>query len=169
MYKAIHRASNVSIVTIIVTDQKTNKYRQFLTVANIGSGKTTPVANVVFISNKTTLSEYYKILAKTINRMAINDRNNSRSWHLIAKDLMHLSIIVKKELPQYNKSAKGLAIVIDGFWSCFANCLLLHAPSLIKECWDVCAPCITFPNEITCIPCMICVGVQAVECIYECY
>ncbi|ALL01456.1 hypothetical protein Pyrde_1410 [Pyrodictium delaneyi] len=130
LYRAEHDSYNVTIATKIITDPETGEYKLFMTAANIAPipEKTQPIADMVFIANETTLSQHYAILAKTLKKVAASDTKETKwLWNKIAKELDTLAKLVEKKLKAYNKSAAGLAIVLDGDLSCILYCILCGA------------------------------------------
>ena len=161
-------------MTRIITDPETGSYKLFLTSANIEPRRVNPVADIVIIANETTLSQHYVMLAKSLTKVARDDKDIRKLWHVVAKELMYLSVVVEKHLSQYNVyTAKSLAIVADGYWDCVANCIVDNLWQYVLEyCWEPCLPCIAGPTKLTCLPCVGCLagvaGGTVIGCLVSC-
>jgi hypothetical protein len=168
-YRAEHPGFNVTVVTRIITDPETGNYKYFITTANIEPRQEHPVADIVVIPNETILSQSYKLLAKTLVKISRGDNDTKTIWPKVAMELRHLSVLVQKHLQPYNKKAKTIAIITDGYWDCVASCILNFVDwDLIEACWSLCSACFILPNPVTCGGCAACIGIPATFCLVCC-
>ena len=173
-YWVHHSSYNITIVTRILTDPQTGNFTIFSTLVNVEPREKHPVADIILVSNDTTLSQYYKVLAKTLEKVGPKDNDTKAIWPKAAEDLEHLSKLVEKHLGQWDKQrAKGIALVMDfDAGCCFRGIISLimcikDSPSLIRIC-PLCA------QVITCIPacttvftvwtCILCIGTGLFAC-----
>ncbi len=122
LYHSTHRDYNTTIVTIIFTDPSNqSRFLFFKTIANIQpiSDKAMQVMDIINIMNRTTLSQHYKILSKTLQYLKEKEGSTKWVWTKLSHELNKLSNIVKHELKEYNKQkAYGIGITADDYWSC---------------------------------------------------
>ncbi len=171
----VHRKNyNLSLTTKILINTSTAKYYAFLTTVNIQplEKKAEPIMDAIVVLNATKLSTYYKLLAATLQKY-LADGESRWLWNQVSKELRHLARLVEAKLNEYDKSAKGLAVVADfDAWCCIASigsvieCLL--ANSYLLSICPLCA------QVITCIPacasifsiwwCLGCIGAGLAGC-----
>jgi hypothetical protein len=122
----VHDEYNATIVTTIFTDPTNqNKYIFFKTMANIQptQGKAMQVMDIINIMNRTTLSQHYKILSKTLKYLGEKEASTKWIWTKLGKELNKLSKIVQHKLKTYNtQKAYGTAIILD---ACDLNFFIL--------------------------------------------
>jgi len=173
LYHSTHRDYNTTIVTIIFTDPSNqSRFLFFKTIANIQpiSDKAMQVMDIINIMNRTTLSQHYKILAKTLKHLRRSEGVTRWVWTKLSHELNKLSNIVKHELKEYNKQkAYGIGITVDDYWSCVLQCIMLHFPEEWELCSDVCYLALTTFDPYLIALCLACVGVVASPCLVECY
>jgi len=131
LYKASKAEYNVSVMTIIYTDPANqSRFIFYETTANIQpvEERSIQVMDIVNILNRTTLSQHYRILAKTLNHVKHKEKITKWIWTKLSHELNNLSKIVKHKLKSYNKQeAYGIGIIIDdpiGCAICTAACIL---------------------------------------------
>jgi len=115
VYKAERGNYNFTLVTRIFTDPETGEYKFFLTGINIApkGEKSLPVGDIIVTTENLTLSEYYWTLSRVLMELRKND-DTQWIWGHVAKELKHLSQLVKKELPEYDQEkAQSLSIISD--------------------------------------------------------
>ncbi|WP_317894832.1 hypothetical protein [Pyrofollis japonicus] len=173
-YRAEHPGFNVTIVTRIITDPETGNYKYFITTANIEPRQEHPVADIVVIPNETTLSQSYKLLAKTLVKISRGDNDTKTIWPKVAMELRHLSVLVQKHLQPYNKKAKTIAIITDGYWDCLKQCAsdVCGVPNAIlgASCALACGLC--YFEVISCSYCAWCsiiLGASTIGCLIGCF
>lgn len=115
VYKAERGNYNFTLVTRILINPETGGYELFLTGANIApvDVKALPVGDIILTAENLTLSEYYWTLSRVLMELRKND-DTQWIWGHVAKELKHLSQLVKKELPEYDQEkAQSLSIISD--------------------------------------------------------
>jgi len=165
-YIVEYKDYNVTILTRIFTHPEDhNSYVMFQTIVNIEpKDYALPVGDVIVILNKTSLSEHYKILAKTLKRLSLIEKETKDIWKPLAENLERLAKMVEKYLNEYNKEAYSSALVFDGPWhwlcvlicnvACAVGCGAGTAVICAVACSAPCAGCITI---WACPKCLICV------------
>jgi len=168
----VHRKQyNLTVITKILTVDNAHLY---LTIVNIQptSNKSKPIMDAVIVVNETTLSSYYKIVAEAVKKY-LTDKESGWMWNKVSEELVKLSRLVEKELNEYDKLARGLALIADfDLWCCLASiaglvdCILAESYLL-----SICPLCI---QVITCIPacasiftiwwCLGCLGTGLLGC-----
>ena len=183
-YWVHHSSYNITIVTRILTDPQTGNFTIFSTLVNVEPREKHPVADIILVSNNTTLSQYYKVLAKTLEKVGPKDNDTKAIWPKAAEDLEHLSKLVEKHLGQWDEQrAKGIALVMDFDAGCcfkaIAELLLcITVREVLIEYCPLCIqliPCISACTTIfTVWTCLICLGYSLFSCavcaagIYDC-
>jgi len=168
LYYSVNDRYNVIVITMIFTDPANqSRYLLFRTVANIQPtpDKSLQVMDIISIMNRTTLSEHYKILSKTLRYLG--DKEPSTKWVLtkLGKELNKLSKIAEHQLKEYNtQKAYGIGIIADGFWSCLTcsiACNLVAVSGLAAACTfapELCAELVYWYSVI-----------GRLGCVYFCY
>jgi len=122
LYQSIHEEYNATILTAIFTDPANqSKFIFFKTVMNIQpiQDKAVQVVDAINIMNTTTLSEHYKVLAKTLEHLGKSEGITRRIWTKLGNELNKLSNQVKHQLKEYTaQKTYGTAIVLDGIIGC---------------------------------------------------
>lgn len=114
-YKAERGNYNFTLVTRIITNPETGKYKFFFTGINIvpTREKSLPVGDIIVTTENLTLSEYYWTLSRVLMELRRND-DTQWIWGHVAKELKHLSHFVKESLPEYDQErAQSLSIISD--------------------------------------------------------
>ena len=168
---------NVTILTRIFTDhEKPSNYVLFQTITNIESAShALPVSDIVRIANKTSLSEHYRILAKTLEKLALIEGETKYIWKDLSKELENLARLVEKYLDGYDKKAYGVAVAFDGPWhwlcvlicnvACAVGCGAGTAVICAAACAGPCAGCISIWACPACIACVaLCGGIAGAVC-----
>ncbi len=129
MYNLVYRAErsqyNFTLITKILTDSETGKYGAFVTGMNIApddKNRAVPVGDTVLVLGNLTLSDYYWTLNKVLMKLRKHDETRW-IWGRSARELGHLSHLIRHKLPEYNGEAKlGYTIVIDNYSACVHLC-----------------------------------------------
>jgi len=117
VYRAEHEQYNLSVVTEIIP--LINNTNLFITAVNIAprSDKAQPVADVVFLVNKTTLADHYRLIGEVLNEIRRRD-DTSWIWNKVRIELNNLAKRVERDLVEYNVVGIGIATVMDGVTVC---------------------------------------------------
>lgn len=135
VYNVERSQYNLSVVTEIIPLNGTNL---FMTMVNIEprNDKAQPVADIVFLTNKTTLADHYKLIGDVLNEIRKHD-STSWIWNKVRIELKDLAKKVERDLAEYNVEGIGIATVMDGTVCAFP----LNFPWIITfECLDPRAP-----------------------------
>ncbi|ADM27966.1 conserved hypothetical protein [Ignisphaera aggregans DSM 17230] len=134
VYRAERNQYNVSVVTEIMP---INVTYLFITAVNIAprDDKAQPVADAVFLVNKTTLADHYRLLGDVLNEIRKND-TTSLIWNKVKIELNNLAKRVEKDLADYNVVGIGIATAMNGVTVCAFPLGVL----ITFECLDPRAP-----------------------------
>ncbi len=131
-----------------------------MNIAPANGKKSLPVGDVILTANNLTLSEYYWTLNKILMKLRRGDETNW-IWGRSAYELRHLSHLVRLKLPEYNQEkAIGVVAVVDGYWSCVADCImekLVGDSDLARLCYGICWSALAIPNPYSVGLCLTCV------------
>jgi len=76
------------------------------------------------VVNEATLSSYYlsiKIIVEAVKKY-LTDKESGWMWNKVSEELVKLSRLVEKELNEYDKLARELALIADfDFWRCLVS------------------------------------------------
>ncbi|ADM28778.1 hypothetical protein Igag_1987 [Ignisphaera aggregans DSM 17230] len=96
--------------------------------------KAQPVADVVFLVNKTTLADHYRLLGEVLDEIRRND-TTSWIWNKAKIELNELAKKIERDLAEYNAVGIGIATVMDEVTVCVFP---LQWPYIITfECLDL--------------------------------
>jgi len=154
IYRAEHEQYNLSVVTEIIP--LVNNTNLFITAVNIAprNDKAQPVADVVFLVNKTTLADHYRLLGEALNEIRKND-TTSWIWNKARIELKDLAKRIERDLAEYNAEGIGIATAMDAVTVCVIpptwwlyvtfECLDPRAPywELVTKC------CVSFYVAVT--------------------
>lgn len=69
---------------------------------------------------------------------------------------------------ELDSSGEVISIQSSG-WDCFINCAVLRTGLFAGYCWTLgCSLCRSIPNQATCSPCAVCLGVVGATCAAQC-
>lgn len=122
LYQSIKEEYNATVITTIFTDPTNqSKFIFFKTIANIQPtpDKAIQIMDTINIMNRTTLSEHYKILSKTLKYLGEKEEATEWIWAKLGNELNKLSKIVEHKLKEYDsEGAYSISFLIDDYWSC---------------------------------------------------
>jgi len=113
VYRAEHEQYNLNVVTEIIP--LVNSTNLFITAVDIAprNDKAQPVADIVFLVNKTTLADHYRLIGEALNEIRKND-TTSWIWNKARIELNNLAKRVERDLAEYNSEGIGIATAMDG-------------------------------------------------------
>lgn len=134
------------------------------------------VADVVFLTNKTTLAEHYRLIGKVLNEIRKNDETKW-IWNKVRIELDDLAEKVERDLGKYNAMGVGFGEFVDFSevcWNCISSCtigctveqLIPQLPGIGTLCYYLVEGCILFPSvdNPACVGAALCVGGVGVGC-----
>ncbi|WP_240911637.1 hypothetical protein [Thermococcus sp. LS1] len=137
VYKAERSQYNFTLITKILTDPKTGRYKAFVTGMNIAPNnekRVVPVGDTILTANNLTLSQYYWTLNKVLMKLRRGDETNW-IWGRSAFELRHLSHLVRLNLSKYDLQANlGYTITIDDYSACSHLCDLACTSAFTIVC-----------------------------------
>lgn len=127
-YLVQHKKYNVTLYTSL-TPLDSETYNNSFTVVNYAPFGQSDVFSLeqVNFNSSVTLSQLYdslSIVAKKVGNVYQESADETlqqlaNRYHKMGQEIEHLSKMVKKDLPEYNKNiVNNVAFLIDDFWSC---------------------------------------------------
>jgi len=164
IYNVRHKQYNLSVVTEIIPINNTNL---FITTVNIDprDDKAQPIADIVFLVNKTTLANHYRLISNVLNEIRKQDSNTNWIWNKVRIELNNLAKKIERNLAEYNVEGIGITTVMDGTVCIFP---VSGMPPIIIyiitfECLDPRAP-----DWVLVMSCCVSLYSIVAECTYAC-
>lgn len=105
-----------------------------MNIAPDDKNRAVPVGDTVLVLDNLTLSDYYWTPNKVLMKLRKHDETRW-IWGRSARELRHLSHLIRHKLPEYNGEAKlGYAIVIDDYSGCSHLCDLACTSAFTIVC-----------------------------------
>jgi hypothetical protein len=175
-YKVEKEQYNLTVVTRIMPLNDTNF---FTTVVNIDprDDKAVPAMDFVFLTNRTTLADHYRLIGDVLNEIRKKDETKW-VWSKVRIELNELAKTVERDLAEYNVEGYSISAIADGYWDCWAQCMAQECTpipgvpptGLCALCWAALEVCLIFsgPQNPSCIAAAACFGVHSFACGYQC-
>jgi len=170
IYNVRHNRYNLSVVTEIIPINNTNL---FITTVNIDprDDKAQPIADIVFLVNKTTLANHYRLISDVLNEIRKQD-STSWIWNKVRIELNNLAKKIERDLAGYNVNGIGIATAMDGTVCAFQ--LSAYFPWIIItfEClnplvpdWELILKCCASLYVAVTVCALTCAGSAGLGCI----
>jgi len=164
-YQVEKQQYNLTVVTRIMSVNNTNLFMTMVNIAPKDGKKFAPFADIIEIKSKTTLAEHYRILAKVLNEIRKDDETKW-IWNKAKNELNYLSMVVEKDLAEYNVEGIGLVSIIDD--ECTSSCSLILGMAGATVCLIICS--VTNVGALACgVICSVAWGAASgTACSYWC-